>query len=178
MNKQTIPLAIFFVLVIFLAIGLTLDPKKVPSPLIGKPITAFELNELGSDKVFTPAQLQGEVWLLNIWASWCYACQFEHPLLVEMAAENRIKMVGLNYKDSQMDAEKWLQKHKNPYQLIIADPQGKTSIDLGVYGVPETFIIDQQGIIRHKFTGPLTKELISEELYPLLSELNQAKQGK
>lgn len=172
MKKQSMPLIIFGVLVIFLAIGLTLDPKEVPSPLIGKPASEFSLPELYTQEPFSPTQLQGEAWILNIWASWCVSCRQEHELLVEFSKENPTKIVGLNYKDTTDEAKAWLKELGNPYQITVEDQQGRAGIDWGVYGVPETFVIDKAGIIRHKFTGPMTKKRIKNELLPLLAEIN------
>lgn len=166
-----IPLTIFSALVVFLAIGLTLDPKEVPSPLIGKPAADFQLKQLNSEERFSPADLKGQVWILNIWASWCVSCKQEHKLFVDLAAKHPVTLVGLNYKDTSEEATAWLNKYKNPYKIVIEDPKGRAGIDWGVYGVPETFVMDKQGIIRHKFTGPLTKKRVKEELLPLLEEL-------
>lgn len=176
MKKQMIPLSIFAVLVIILAIGLTLDPKQVPSPLVGKPAANFTLPQLYSNSPFSPQQLQGQVWLLNIWASWCVSCKQEHKLLVAFSQDFPIPIVGLNYKDDIQEAKNWLNELGNPYQFTVQDSQGQAGIDWGVYGVPETFVIDSQGIIRHKFTGPLTKESINNTLIPLLNELNHTTQ--
>lgn len=175
MNKQMIPLVIFSALVAFLAIGLTLDPKDVPSPLIGKPAANFSLQKLYSDDVFSPNELKGEPWILNIWASWCVSCRQEHTLLVDLAKEHPITIVGLNYKDTPEEAQSWLKELGNPYQVTVQDPNGLAGIDWGVYGVPETFVMDKEGIIRYKFTGPLTKQRINETLLPLLSELKDHK---
>jgi len=180
MKKQMIPLSIFAALVIFLAIGLTLNPKDVPSPLIGKPAAEFKLKQLGSDEPFSPSQLKGKVWILNIWASWCVSCKQEHKLLVDLSnnevLKNQYALVGLNYKDTTTEALDWLQKYENPYHFVVEDPNGRAGIDWGVYGVPETFVIDKEGIIRHKFTGPLTKTLVKETLIPLLKELKGSSQ--
>jgi len=173
MKKQLIPLAIFSALVIFLAIGLTLDPKDVPSPLIGKPAANFSLQKLYSEDRFSPDELQGKPWILNIWASWCLSCEQEHKLFVELAKQNDITIVGLNYKDTPAEAKAWLAEHGNPYQITVQDPEGKAGIDWGVYGVPETFVMDSKSIIQQKFTGPLTKKRLNEVLLPLLAELNQ-----
>jgi len=173
MKKQLIPLGIFAALVAFLAIGLTLDPQKLPSPLIGKPAAEFDLPELYTQEPFSPSQLQGKPWILNIWASWCVSCRQEHKLLVDFSKGNQTIIVGLNYKDTPDEAKAWLKELGNPYTITVEDPQGKAGIDWGVYGVPETFVIDARGIIRHKFTGPLTKKRLREELLPLLAEFEK-----
>ncbi|MBL8334830.1 MAG: DsbE family thiol:disulfide interchange protein [Rubrivivax sp.] len=167
-----IPLAIFVVLAVLLAVGLTLKPREVPSPFIGKPAPAFKLPQLklaGTD--FDPAQMKGQVWLLNVWASWCAPCRDEHPLLVEAAAKKLVPIVGLNYKDDPRAAEEWLRKLGDPYQAIAVDRDGRVSIDYGVYGVPETFVIDREGIVRLKHIGPLTPEVWTKTVAPLLDRL-------
>ncbi|NPA71445.1 MAG: DsbE family thiol:disulfide interchange protein [Gammaproteobacteria bacterium] len=171
MKKNMLPLTIFTVLVGFLAIGLTIDPTELPSPLVGKPAAEFELKKLYSEETFSPSQLKGEPWILNIWASWCVSCKQEHTLLVEFSKQNSTTIVGLNYKDTTPEAMLWLSELGNPYQITIEDPKGRAGIDWGVYGVPETFVMDAQGIIRHKFTGPLTQERIDNTLIPLLTQL-------
>jgi len=171
MNKQLIPLSLFAGLVVFLAIGLTLDPKEVPSPLIGKPAAEFSLDRLYSEKPFSPSELKGQPWILNIWASWCVSCKQEHKLLVNFSKTNNTTIVGLNYKDTPIEAKAWLHELGNPYQITVKDPNGRAGIDWGVYGVPETFVMDSNGIIRHKFTGPLTKKRINNVLLPLLKEM-------
>jgi len=171
MKKQMIPLSIFAGLVIVLAVGLTLNPKDVPSPLIGKPAAEFRLNQLGSEQSFSPSDLKGKAWVLNIWASWCASCKQEHKLLVDLVETHSTLIVGLNYKDTTDEAKAWLVRYENPYHLVVEDPSGRAGIDWGVYGVPETFVIDPQGIIRHKFTGPLTKQRIQQTLLPLLKQM-------
>ncbi|MBF6058209.1 DsbE family thiol:disulfide interchange protein [Thiomicrorhabdus heinhorstiae] len=177
MKKQFAPLIIFAVLVLFLAIGLTLNPQNVPSPLIGKTAPQFELPQLNSAERFSPQQLQGKAWILNIWASWCSSCKQEHKLLVDLAKTQPYVIVGLNYKDTAAEANSWLQRYSDPYSVVIEDAQGKAGIDWGVYGVPETFVIDTHGIIRHKFTGPLTRQSIEETLIPLMQTLQSEVQS-
>ena len=139
MNRFLLPLGIFIVLVAFLAIGLNLNPREVPSPLIGKPAPAFVLPQLHQPEArFAPKDLQGKVWLLNVWASWCVSCRQEHPILVELAKRNIVPIYGLNYKDPREDALRWLKQFGDPYVLSIADVEGRVGIDYGVYGVPET----------------------------------------
>lgn len=172
-NRYIIPAAIFIGLIAILAVGLKLDPRHVPSPLIGKPLPAFNLASLYEpDRTISETTFFGKPRLLNIWASWCSACVIEHPLLVALSKENAVEIFGLNYKDDRQRAEAWLRKHSNPYKLIIVDPDGDLGLDLGVYGVPETFVIDKQGIIRYKQVGPLNDEVINEIILPLLDELS------
>jgi cytochrome c biogenesis protein CcmG/thiol:disulfide interchange protein DsbE len=171
--KFLVPLAVFIALVAFFAVGLTRDPREVPSPFIGKPAPAFTLTQLHDEKVaFTPEDMKGKVWLLNVWASWCVSCRVEHPLLVEMSRGKVVPIVGLNYKDKRDDGVQWLAKFGNPYVLSAYDAEGKVGIDYGVYGVPETFVIDKQGVIRYKQIGPVTPEALEKTIMPLIKKLN------
>lgn len=173
MKRYLIPLAIFVVLALFLGVGLKLDPREVPSPLIDKPAPVFTLPQLGSpDLQFAAAQMQGQVWVLNVWASWCVPCLAEHPYVTQLARTPGITVVGLNYKDKPQDAQRWLARHGNPYRVIAADADGRVGIDFGVYGVPETFLIDRNGMIRHKHIGPITPEALRDEILPRLKALN------
>ena len=166
------PLLIFIVVGVFLAVGLKLDPREIPSPLIDKPAPQFELPRLlQMDGVVGTADLRGEVWLLNVWASWCVACRVEHPLLNDLAAKRLIRIVGLNYKDAPADARTWLREFGNPYDMIAVDRQGEAGIDWGVYGVPETFVIDRSGVIRYKHIGPLDAKVLNETIVPLVRRL-------
>jgi len=166
------PLLIFVVVGAFLAVGLKLDPREVPSPLIDKPAPQFVLPRLlQMDGVVGTADLRGEVWLLNVWASWCVACRVEHPLLNDLAAKRLIRIVGLNYKDAPADARTWLREFGNPYDMIAVDRQGEAGIDWGVYGVPETFVIDRSGVIRYKHIGPLDAKVLNETIVPLVRQL-------
>jgi cytochrome c biogenesis protein CcmG, thiol:disulfide interchange protein DsbE len=170
--KFVIPLVVFVGLAAFLAIGLTRDPREVPSPLIDKPAPAFRLEELhDAGKVFTPEEMKGKVWLLNVWASWCVSCRVEHPLLVDMSKKRLVPIVGLNYKDTREAGLKWLDKLGNPYELSAYDVDGNAGIDYGVYGVPETFVIDKQGVIRYKQIGPITPEALEKKILPLVRKL-------
>lgn len=173
MRKGIVPLAVFLVLVAFLGIGLTLNPRELPSPLIDKPLPQFSLPQLSQpQKAFTAADMKGKVWMLNVWASWCVACRIEHPVLVELSKTDKSVLIyGLNYKDKREDALQWLTRFGNPYAESISDTQGLVGIDLGVYGVPETFIIDKQGVIRHKQTGPITPEVLQDTILPLMRKL-------
>jgi cytochrome c biogenesis protein CcmG/thiol:disulfide interchange protein DsbE len=171
--KFLIPLAIFVVLVAFLAVGLTRDPREVPSPFIGKPAPAFNLPAVHEAQGgFSPEQMKGKVWLLNVWASWCVSCRVEHPVLNEMSRNGVVPIVGLNYKDARADAQRWLERNGNPYQLSAWDLEGRVGIDYGVYGAPETFVVDKQGIIRYKQIGPITPEVLEKTLLPMLRKLN------
>jgi cytochrome c biogenesis protein CcmG, thiol:disulfide interchange protein DsbE len=168
-----IPLAAFFALAGILAIGLKLDPREVPSPLIDKPAPKFALQRLDdAAKTIRLDDMRGKVWVLNVWASWCVACREEHPLLVEYAKKRVVPVYGLNYKDKREDANAWLARFGNPYDASLFDDEGRVGIDFGVYGVPETFVIDQNGVIRMKHIGPLTQEVIATKLEPLLKKLD------
>jgi cytochrome c biogenesis protein CcmG/thiol:disulfide interchange protein DsbE len=174
MKRFLVPLALFIGLVIFLAIGLTRDPRDVPSPLVGKPAPAFTLPRLDdSAQKFSSADMKGRVWLLNVWASWCVSCREEHPVLVEFARTGAVPIVGLDYKDGSEDGKTWLARFGNPYTLAVVDADGRVGIDYGVYGVPETYVIDQAGIIRMKHTGPITPEALEKQIRPLLAELSK-----
>jgi len=194
MKKFLIPLALFAVLVAFLAVGLGLNPRDVPSPLVGKPVPAFSLNRLDQpQKTFSPEEMKGQVWLLNVWASWCVSCRQEHPLLVSFSRRSPVPLVGLNYKEVRGDGEldmkgiapeqekalawqrgaRWLAQHGNPYALTAMDLDGRVGIDFGVYGVPETYVIDKAGIIRMKHTGPITPESLEQRILPLVAELTR-----
>lgn len=174
MKKALIPLGIFAVLLVFLAIGLTRDPHEIPSPLIGKPAPAFTAPVLqdGSQSLSNQDML-GKVWLLNTWASWCVACRQEHPILVEFAKTKMIPIVGLDYKDKETDGLKWLARYGNPYDITIVDKEGRIGIDFGVYGVPESFLIDKAGVIRYKQIGPITDEALRDKIIPLIRELQK-----
>ncbi len=168
--KRFMPLIAFVVLVVFLAIGLTLNPREVPSPLIGKPAPAFDLPLLYKDGRFTDNDLKGHVTLINVWASWCFACRQEHETVKFLSREG-VRIIGLNYKDETADAKNWLQRLGNPYQSIAVDRDGRIAIDWGVYGAPETFLIDKEGIIRHKVIGPLSDKEKYNELMAVMNGL-------
>lgn len=174
MKRFLWPLAIFILLVGFLAVGLKLDPREVPSPLVGKPAPAFELPVLHQpDKRFVPGDMRGKVWLLNVWASWCVSCREEHPLLVELSKKGVLPILGLNYKDKGADATAWLKQFGNPYDLSVVDADGRIGIDYGVYGVPETYLIDTEGVIRFKQIGPITPAVLEEKILPLAKALKK-----
>jgi len=194
MNKFLWPLIGFIALVVLLAVGLNLNPRDVPSPLVGKPAPQFALARLDApEQTFSPQDMTGKVWLLNVWASWCVSCRQEHPVLVELAKNKSLPLIGLNYKevrgDGSIDMDKidaasekrmayqrangWLQTHGDPYTLTAMDLDGRVGIDFGVYGVPETYVIDKTGIIRMKHTGPITPDIFSGKILPLVAELSK-----
>jgi cytochrome c biogenesis protein CcmG/thiol:disulfide interchange protein DsbE len=194
MNRFLWPLIGFAVLVVLLAVGLNLNPRDVPSPLVGKPAPLFSLARLDApEQNFSPQDMLGKVWLLNVWSTWCVSCRQEHPVLVDMAKSEKVTLVGLNYKevrgDGGLDADKldaaaerklalergntWLKQHGNPYSLSVLDLDGRVGIDYGVYGVPETYLIDKAGIIRMKHTGPISRDDFSGKILPLLAELSK-----
>lgn len=169
------PLAIFGVLVVLLGIGLTLNPREVPSPLIDKPAPPFSLPQLHDPALTLSADGQrGKVWVLNVWASWCVACREEHPVLMEFAKTGLVPVYGLNYKDQREAGIAWLKQFGNPYQASGYDDKGRVGLDYGVYGVPETYVIDKQGVIRYKRIGPVTREILDKKMIPLIKELNGA----
>jgi cytochrome c biogenesis protein CcmG, thiol:disulfide interchange protein DsbE len=171
--RYLLPLALFAAIVLFLGVGLGLNPREVPSPLIGKPAPAFKLARLDdTSQTISKDDMLGRVWMLNVWASWCAPCREEHPLVVDIARRQLVPVYGLNYKDKPEAAKGWLASLGNPYRATLVDADGRVGIDFGVYGVPETFIIDRQGIVRLKHTGPLTPEVVRERIEPLLKELN------
>ena len=194
MNRFLWPLVGFVVLVALLAVGLSLNPRDVPSPLVGKPAPAFSLARVDSPQQnFSPKDMLGRVWLLNVWASWCVSCRQEHPVLVQMAKSGKVTLVGLNYKevrgDGAIDSDKlsadeerrmalerangWLKQHGDLYALSVLDLDGRVGIDYGVYGVPETYVIDKAGIIRMKHTGPISPDVFSTRILPLVAELSK-----
>ncbi|MBI3523122.1 MAG: DsbE family thiol:disulfide interchange protein [Betaproteobacteria bacterium] len=177
MKRFLIPLGLFVVLVGFLAWGLKpgYDPHEIPSPLVNKPAPQFELSQLAApDKNFSPLEMRGKVWLLNVWASWCVSCRQEHPVLVALSKTATVPIYGLNYKDTRADAQKWLDRLGNPYVISLFDGDGRVGIDYGVYGVPETYVIDKSGIIRYKQIGPVTPEVLSKKILPLVKELQKS----
>lgn len=174
MNKFLIPLGIFLVLLIFLFVGLGLNPREIPSPLIDKPAPQFKLTQLHDpSKMLTTADMQGKVWLLNVWASWCVSCREEHPILVALGKSDIVPIIGLNYKDESAAGLKWLAQNGDPYSLSIVDRDGRVGIDYGVYGVPETFVIDKHGTIRYKQIGPITTAALEQKILPLVRELQK-----
>jgi cytochrome c biogenesis protein CcmG, thiol:disulfide interchange protein DsbE len=146
----------------------------VPSPLIGKAAPPFELPLLREpDKTFASKERVGGVWLLNVWASWCVACRDEHPVLLDLAKSGAVPIYGLNYKDKREDGLRWLAAYGDPYRLSVVDPDGRIGIDYGVYGVPETYVIDKRGVIRYKQIGPVTREILAQKILPLVGQLSR-----
>ena len=174
MNRYLLPLGVFGLLVLLLGVGLSLNPREVPSPLIGKAAPPFRLPQLHQpEKSFSPQDLQGTVWVLNVWASWCASCREEHPVLTDLARSGLVPVYGLNYKDQREDALAWLKRYGDPYRASLTDPDGRVGIDYGVYGVPETYVIDRQGVIRYKRIGPVTPEIVQKKIAPLIAELKR-----
>jgi cytochrome c biogenesis protein CcmG/thiol:disulfide interchange protein DsbE len=194
MNRYYWILGAFAALVVLLAVGLNLNPREVPSPLVGKPAPAFRLAVLGKEgATMGPEDMKGKVWLLNVWSTWCVSCRQEHPVLVEFSRNGQVPVVGLNYKelrgDGEIDmrrvppeqevplalkrAQGWLTEHGNPYLLTVMDIDGRVGIDYGVYGVPETYVIDKTGVIRMKHTGPISPQVLKDKILPLVTELNR-----
>jgi cytochrome c biogenesis protein CcmG/thiol:disulfide interchange protein DsbE len=173
--KALIPLIVFVALAVLLGWSLRHDPRLIPSPLINKPAPEFALPVLHQpDTQMTLADMRGKVWLLNVWASWCVSCRDEHPVLLEFSKRQLVPIIGLDYKDKRDDALAWLNQFGNPYTNSIMDTAGRVGIDFGVYGVPETFLIDGQGRIRYKFTGPLNPDSLEHVLLPHIKELQGA----
>jgi cytochrome c biogenesis protein CcmG, thiol:disulfide interchange protein DsbE len=176
MSRFVLPLVIFLVLVVFLAMGLRpgRDPSALPSTLIGKTAPDFHLAQLHEpDKTFSPQEMKGKVWLLNVWASWCFSCREEHPVLLEVQRSGIVPIYGLNTKNERDEALAWLKELGNPYVLSAADIDGRVGIDYGVSGAPETFLIDRDGIVRFKQVGPIDRDLWSEKILPLVQQLNK-----
>jgi cytochrome c biogenesis protein CcmG/thiol:disulfide interchange protein DsbE len=174
MTRFAIPLVLFILLVAFLAIGLRKDPHEVPSPLINKAAPAFQLSQLRDPALkFSAQDMRGKVWLLNVWASWCVTCRDEHPLLLQYARSGALPIYGLNYKDNREDALSWLGELGDPYVLSVSDTDGRVGIDYGVYGAPETYLIDRDGIIRFKQIGPVTPDVWQKTILPLAQQLNK-----
>ncbi|MGH9932234.1 MAG: DsbE family thiol:disulfide interchange protein [Pyrinomonadaceae bacterium] len=174
MSRFVIPLILFVILVVFLAIGLGRDPHLVPSALIDKPAPDFALPELREPtKIISPKQMLGKVWLLNVWGSWCVACREEHPFLMEIAKSGVVPIYGLSWKDKREDALAVLSELGDPYVLNVFDFDGRVAIDYGITGAPETYLIDKQGIIRYKEVGQLTPEIMQQKVLPMVQELNR-----
>jgi cytochrome c biogenesis protein CcmG/thiol:disulfide interchange protein DsbE len=174
MLRYLIPLVLFIVLAVFLAIGLTRDPHELKSVLINKPAPPFRVQQLkAADKTISNEDMRGKVWLLNVWASWCVACRDEHPWLIEYAKTGVVPIYGLNYKDRREDALAWLEDFGDPYTASAVDLDGRVGIDYGVYGAPETYVIDQGGMIRYKHVGPMMPDVWKEKILPVVQELNR-----
>ena len=174
-NKLLIPLGVFLVLLTFLFLGLGLNPREIPSPLIDKPAPQFKLAQLQDPtRTLATGDMKGQVWLLNVWASWCVSCREEHPLLVALGKTRLVPIIGLNYKDEASAGMKWLSTNGDPYNLSIVDRDGRVGIDFGVYGVPETFVIDKNGTIRYKQIGPVTAAALEQKIMPLVRDLQKS----
>lgn len=170
--RYYLPLTVFLLLAVFLWRGLQLDPHKIPSTLLNKPVPTFELPDIMvPGQRFTQQQLLGQVSLVNVWATWCTACQQEHPILLDIARDSKVRLYAIDYKDDLATAKSWLAQYGNPFLAIGFDAMGKTAIDWGVYGTPETFLIDSQGVIRYKHIGPLTKQVWQDILLPIINKL-------
>jgi cytochrome c biogenesis protein CcmG/thiol:disulfide interchange protein DsbE len=178
MNRKIVirllPFLIFIGIGVFLFQGLSLDPRKLPSTMLDKPVPDLSLPLLSSEQgqVFTNVSMKGKVWLLNVWASWCQACQIEHPVLMDIASEG-VEIIGLDYKDEVEKAQEWLSQYGNPFKKVLFDKLGGGGINLGVYGAPETFVIDKQGFIQYKHIGPVTQEIWQTQLKPMLKKADQ-----
>ena len=172
MTRFLLPFGLFIVVVGFLAVGLTLNPRELPSPLVGKAAPEFSLPQLHDPgKVISSNDLKGKVWLLNFWASWCGGCKEEHPVLIQLAQSGAVPIYGMDYKDQRNEALAWLREWGNPYPVVAVDEAGRVGINFGVYGVPETYVIDKQGIIRYKQIGPLREDILQGKILPLVREL-------
>ncbi|WP_029151512.1 DsbE family thiol:disulfide interchange protein [Methylovulum miyakonense] len=172
MLKYLLPLILFIVMAIFLAIGLGLKPNEIPSPLLNKPAPAFAAPKLQApNEKLAAADLKGQVWLFNVWASWCVSCREEHPVLNQLARQQAVVIIGLNYKDDPAAAKNWLDTLGNPYNVSIMDQDGRIGLDWGVYGVPETFVMDKKGIVRYKHTGPVMPDDVQTIFLPLIAQL-------
>lgn len=171
-TRRFIPLVAFAMLALMLGLGLRLNPREVPSPFIGRPAPPFRLPQLHEPtKALAAADLKGSVWILNVWASWCVSCRAEHVLLVNLSHDRSVPIYGLNYKDDRRDALEWLRQYGDPYTVSLMDFDGRVGIDYGVYGVPETFVIDKAGVVRFKHIGPVTADVWERELQPLIRRL-------
>lgn len=175
MNKKAlIPLGIFAVLVVFLAIGLTRDPHEIPSALIGKPASLFTAPRLDApEQTFSTKELLGKVWILNVWASWCPTCRQEHPILIDLAKTKIVPIIGLDWRDKDADGLKWLARFGNPYDVVVSDNSARIGIDFGVTAAPESFVIDKSGVVRYKQNGMITEEAMRGTILPLIRELQK-----
>lgn len=172
MWRRILPIIVFLILLAILGYGLTRDPSLVSSPLIGKPLPEFSLPLLNEPQnTIGNYDLRGTPYLLNVWASWCGACRIEHPLLMQIAEQRVLPIYGLNYRDRREDALKWLERFGNPYEMIAFDERGDVGIDLGVYGAPETYLVDRSGVVAFKHVGPITQKIWEEVLHPKIVEL-------
>ena len=174
MKKALIPLGIFLVLVVFLAVGLTRDPHEIPSALIGKPASLFTAPLLDApEKQFSAKDMLGKVWILNTWASWCVTCRQEHPILLELSKAKAVPIIGLDWRDKDADGLKWLARFGNPYDVVVSDNSARIGIDYGVTAAPESFLIDKAGVIRYKQNGMITPEALRDTILPMIRELQK-----
>ena len=172
MRRWVLTFGLFGALIALLAAGLRLNPRELPSPLVDKPAPGFRLPQLHDpQRGFSPDDARGRVWVMNVWASWCVSCRDEHPLLLELARAGVVPVYGLNYKDRPNDARAWLRQFGDPYQLSVTDIEGRVGIDYGVYGVPETYVIDRSGVIRYKHIGPVTRDVLERKILPMVRRL-------
>ena len=165
-KTAVIPILIFIIIIYFLYSGLNKDPTLIPSPLVGKPVPEFSSTTLLDNEIITDKSLIGKPYILNVWGSWCYGCSIEHEYLIDIYNKSTINIYGLNYKDNRIDAIEWLKEKGNPYKKIIFDNTGSIAIDFGVYGAPETFLVDKNGIILHKYVGPIDNTYYKNLLLP------------
>jgi len=177
--RIVLPIVVLVALGVVLAKGLQYDPRALPSVKIGKSAPVFSIPLLGEETAqFSSAEMRGQVWVLNVFASWCTACVAEHPSLLKLMQEHQVNLIGLAYKDAPVDTQQWLQQHGNPYKQVALDINGNVGIDFGVYGVPETYVIDVDGIIRYRHVGPVTPDFYEQHILPILlekkAETNQA----
>jgi len=169
--RYALPFGLLALILLLFWFGLGNNPTLVPSPLIGKPVPQFELPELRTqDRILRTADLTGRPVLLNVWASWCVECRHEHPLLMRLSRDGKVPIYGLNYKDERSDALRWLEQFGDPYTASLHDLHGRAGLDLGVYGVPETFVVDARGIIRYKHIGAVDEQVLRDRILPLLIE--------
>jgi cytochrome c biogenesis protein CcmG, thiol:disulfide interchange protein DsbE len=173
MIRRLLPLLAFAALAVLLFAGVRMnagrDNSAIPSPLLGKPTPAFSLPVLGEPaRRIGNADLLGRPYLLNVWGSWCPTCRYEHAHIAALARSGKVRVVGYNYKDAPDDAQAWLRQFGNPYELVVADEDGRAALDWGIYGAPETFLVDARGIVRWKYVGPLTPEVVRDDIIPTL----------
>jgi cytochrome c biogenesis protein CcmG/thiol:disulfide interchange protein DsbE len=176
MMSRVLPLVLFLLLAVLLAVGLKISDKKteIPSPLIGRPVPAFSLPALFEpEKVFDQDDFLGEPYLINFWASWCVTCRYEHPFLTDLAESGRVRVIGMNFRDASEDAKAWLDRYGDPYDLHITDLDGRISIDFGVYAAPESFLVDASGTIVYKRLGAITPDIIRDEIIPRLDDMKR-----
>ncbi|GAA6170781.1 DsbE family thiol:disulfide interchange protein [Colwellia sp. KU-HH00111] len=182
MNKiiRFLPLVLVIALGVVLYRGLSLNPNEMPSAMIGKAMPDFSLSTLNdAEKMVTKADFVGDIVLLNVWATWCPTCKYEHPYLLELSKNPQVKLYGINYKDERLPAQQWLTHYEDPYQFSVFDDQGLLGVKLGVFGAPETFVIDHHGIIRKRFAGAIDVRVWRKEFEPLIQQLiTEKQQGK